>query len=100
MIIFLAVLHDRLLAIRALKSNYAVGELSLLKVFLILHLNQVSAEAVSAMLAFLYYRNDLRAELALGAWVFAFEGVMLEFVLLLKLLAAAFTGDFDVLAVI
>ena len=100
MIIFLAIFHYRLLAIRALKSDYAVGELNLLKVFLIFHLYQVSAEAASPMLAFLYYRNDLRAELALGAWVFAFEGVMLEFVLLLKLLAAAFTGDFDVLAVI
>jgi hypothetical protein len=52
------------------------------------------------MLAFLYYWNDLGAELALGAWVFAFEGVMLEFFLLLKLLAAAFTGNFNVLAVI
>jgi hypothetical protein len=100
MIIFLAVLKDRMLAIRALKSNYAVGELSFLIVFLILHLNQVSAEAGSAMLAFLYNWYDLGAELALGAWVFAFEGVMLEFFLLLKLLTTAFTGNFNVLAVI
>lgn len=100
MIIFLAIFDYRLLAIRALKSDYAVGKLSLLKIFLVLHLYQVSAEAARAMLAFLYYRNDLGAELALGAWVFAFEGVMLQFFLLLKLLAAAFTSDFDVLAVI
>jgi hypothetical protein len=39
MIIFLAVLQDRMLAIRAFKSNYAVGELSFHIVFLILHLN-------------------------------------------------------------
>ena len=58
MIIFLTVLQDRNLAIRALKGNYAVGELSLLIVFLILQLNQVSADASSPMLAFLDYRNN------------------------------------------
>jgi hypothetical protein len=99
-IIFLAVLQDRMFAIRALKGNYAIGELSFLIVFLILHLNQVSAVAGSPMLAFLDYRNNLWAELALGTRVFTFEGVVLEFVLLLKLLATTLAGDFNVLAVI
>lgn len=89
-----------MLAIRALKGNYTIGDLTLLIFFLILHLNQASAEAGSAMLAFLYYRYYMGAELALGAGVFAFERVMLEFFLLLKLLATALAGNFNILAVI
>jgi hypothetical protein len=99
MIILLAVLQDRKLAMRALKSNYGVGELHFLKFFLVLHLNQASTCAGSAMLALLYYRNDLGAELALGAWVYALEGVVLEFALLCKFLAAALAGNTPVLAV-
>lgn len=42
MIILLAILQDRKLAMRALNSNYGVGKLHFLKVFLVLHLNQAS----------------------------------------------------------
>jgi len=52
------------------------------------------------MLALLYYWNDFGAELALGAWVYALEGVVLELVLFRKFLAAALAGNTSVLAVI